>query len=207
MPLLLKESLPGGTSLGIWKLDESLETLQREVNLCAEEEVAYARRGSERKKKEFLASRKLLSHLLEQYVSILYRPDGKPYLPGQSIGISISHSEDLVVVVVSQNERVGVDVEKFPRRSLAKATGYYLSAREQEWMGQEPDLRGLHIIWSAKEAIYKYVGNPDLDLLNQVWIPKFDFSENAGEIEAVMPGEEVKLTYRFKNDYVLVVTS
>ena len=86
---------------------------------------------------------------------------GKPYLPekwqGRSIGFNVSHSQGRVLIAMSLNREVGVDVEwispDLPWEPLARQ---YFSARESAALAALPldeQRLGFFRAWVRKEAI------------------------------------------------------
>ncbi len=85
---------------------------------------------------------------------------GKPRVVGlENVYVSVTHSENLLLVAVSENE-VGIDAEKAARRvknpaALAKR---YFCADEIEFLGDNPSQEDFCDMWVKKEAVSKLIG-------------------------------------------------
>ena len=102
--------------LGIWKLSESSETLTGLYPFSKSEKSEFNLIKSEKRKKEFLAVRILLVKMLHSKTRILYNSNGKPYLKSSILNISISHSPELVTILLSE-KNAGIDVENINRKT------------------------------------------------------------------------------------------
>lgn len=79
---------------------------------------------------------------------------GKPYIDGNPVFFSISHSGGEGVVLISDKE-CGVDLEVIKKRKISAVYGR-LSAREKEEI--QDDTKKFLQNWVAKEAYIKYSG-------------------------------------------------
>ena len=85
--------------------------------------------------------------------NILRTPNGKPYIDGDPLYFSLSHSKNVTVIAIS-DEPVGVDLE-FTGRKKYSATLSRFTARERAKITDETDF--LHA-WVAKESFIKLIG-------------------------------------------------
>ncbi|QOV35705.1 4'-phosphopantetheinyl transferase superfamily protein [Streptomyces ferrugineus] len=123
-----------------------------------------------RLRERFVASRLLLrcaaAAALEtepHLVDLAYQPGGRPYVRGcDQIDVSLSHTEDMLVVGITRCGRIGVDVERADRRLAG--TGSELHActpfeKEQLDAGGEPERNDSMVrLWTLKEAYSKALG-------------------------------------------------
>ncbi len=79
--------------------------------------------------------------------------DGKPFLKGMDMCISMSHSADAVACAVS-DKPVGIDIERI-RSVDRKLIDYVCNEREREY-ADTPER--FFEVWTAKEASYKCDG-------------------------------------------------
>jgi len=118
-----------------------------------------------KRKKHHAAGQFLLRRVLgeEAYVQAEFakRDHGKPYIVGTPIHYNLSHSGQIVALVIAENE-VGVDVqEKKPARMEALAKRYF---SKEEWQvfaeckNEEEKKDLFYYIWCRKEAYGKYLG-------------------------------------------------
>jgi 4'-phosphopantetheinyl transferase EntD len=152
MPLYLTEHIQDIAAFSIWKLIESENELLQIRSLSIEENDCFSLLKNEKRRKEWLTNRILLSHLVGEF-SIDYLPNGKPVLIKPSCFLSISHSNDFVAVVVSKDRETGIDVEKI-RTNTGTLKHKFLLPEEAQRIDDTDNLL-LHVYWGAKEAMYK----------------------------------------------------
>lgn len=121
-------------------------------------------------KARFVASRLLLKHVASRAihapphtVELAYKPGGRPYLRGcDQIDISLSHTDDLLLVGVTRRGWIGVDAELADRKMLAPGIERQVcTPYEQEMLADTPeDERNAAMVrlWTLKEAYSKAIG-------------------------------------------------
>ena len=113
-----------GIVIGVWKIEETLETLlslyteDKELQLLSESNL------NKQKLIEKIAVRVLLHTLLpNEDVVITYEPSGKPMLNSGDYNLSISHTKGFVAVILGLNQyEVGIDIEPISERTVKVAT-------------------------------------------------------------------------------------
>ncbi len=118
----------------------------------------------------FAASRVLLKFaaaaVLEvpaHVVELTYGPTGRPYLRGyDAVDISLSHTDDLLLVGMTTRGVIGVDAERADRRLYGPGLGKHLcTPHELELLEQFPENErndSLVRLWTLKEAYSKAIG-------------------------------------------------
>ncbi|RIJ48257.1 hypothetical protein D1614_11035 [Maribellus luteus] len=171
MPFVRKIENADG-KIGIWKLTETPEQLLLLRSLSENEEKQYQRIKAESRKKEFLATRILLSALEKEKTEIHYAPSGKPFLPGEKHEISISHSADHAVVFLS-GKKTGVDIEKCDR-NMDRVAKRFLSNKEKALIEKLDNRQFAKVLfWAAKEAIFKCSPAEGIQFNEQILIDTF----------------------------------
>jgi 4'-phosphopantetheinyl transferase len=206
MSLVYKKVVSEGALLGLWKISESLEDLHATVNLTGLDQEILSKKGSERKKKEWLAVRRLLSQMLNATAEITYDAHRKPFLKDNDYYLSISHSDQYAAVYLNKAKPVGIDIQKI-KIDIKKGFDFFLNAEEQLWV-DKTDFMLLNILWSAKESIYKSAGVKDLDPKNQIFVSPFE-AESDGVIKADFIDKNsntLSIHYEIFEDYVLTRT-
>ncbi|MGW4054909.1 4'-phosphopantetheinyl transferase family protein [Streptomyces sp. NPDC004779] len=132
--------------------------------------VRYSRLPRTWMRERFAASRLLLRYAAAaaldtapDLVDLAYQPGGRPFVRGcDQIAISLSHTEDILVVGISREGRVGVDVERASRALAGTGAEAQGCARcELEALeGVEGEERNdvLVRLWTLKEAYSKALG-------------------------------------------------
>jgi 4'-phosphopantetheinyl transferase len=139
-------------TLALWTPTESDEELLQQWELLATSEQMPPLKASHRRR-EWLATRLLLHN------QGIGRPDvlanGKPVLPQG--GLSISHCKNSVAVVISDGT-IGLDIQE-PTEQIFTIRSKFCSSSEWSWLETHAEIvRALTIVWSSKEAIFKYWG-------------------------------------------------
>lgn len=161
--------------LGVWKITESVDEL---LELYCEDgagDVLPFGFKSECRCSEWLASRLLVRNLLGENVSVLNDDNGKPFISGSSLYVSLSHTKGYAVAAVSNNV-IGIDVELRKRKALA-ARERFMNIVEVSSNGSfdENTIALLH--WSAKEALFKVVGNLGGNFKDNITVQPFEMAD------------------------------
>lgn len=91
--------------------------------------------------------------------NIIYNEKGKPYLKNNNIYFNISHSKDLIAIIID-NKECGIDIEYIDYdRKIDKLISKVLSTEEQKEFNNAIDkYEYFYKIWTIKEAYSKYIG-------------------------------------------------
>jgi phosphopantetheinyl transferase len=198
-PKLQKKPMPlhshtilneGHTSLWVWQI---LETEQWFRSHLPDMTVP----GHPKRRLQHLAGRFLLSQADAEFPfhDIRITDHGRPYLEHGGMYFSISHSADMAAVILSRNHHVGVDLELITPRVL-KVAPRFLGVTERQWINEsigsmdftsvnlnhQASMSLCTLLWSAKEAAYKWLGIPGLDFATDLEIEAFN-PEQSGYIK------------------------
>jgi 4'-phosphopantetheinyl transferase len=170
--------IPGG-SLGIWELTDACSDLLQNFNFTQKEIKEFEKIKNEKRKKEYLSVRLLLDSMLQDRTEIYYDVSGKPSLPNGPIHLSIAHSQEVAVILLS-GVNAGVDVETISR-DTGKIASRYLSESELQDIKDSSDAQINRIIyWSAKEAAYKFACPDKPEFKSQIIIQPFHLNLQGG---------------------------
>ncbi len=151
-------------------------------------------------------------------VEVDYNSDGSPTLLGVSKYeyISISHTKNYVVIVLSRVKRYGVDIEHIGR-NFKKVASRFLSINERLQIENSGFklynmIDALAIIWSAKEAMYKLIDNPSFSFTEyyNVRVPKIKFFNKFNaqySSDSTYGNKELYLEYCLIQNHILVWAS
>lgn len=166
MPLIKLEHLADAVA-GVWKATESDEFFLRQIPqgyLTGYEPLRF----SERRRKEFLASRWMLKSILrDESLSLVMDERGKLKDAGGKFHFSLSHSGNLVAAIASREHVVGIDIEEIHPRIL-KVMHKFLNEEEKQAIGEPPELWRVILCWSAKESLFKMAETPGLSFSNDM---------------------------------------
>jgi 4'-phosphopantetheinyl transferase len=165
-----------GSSVHLWCVSlkgHSSDRAEYAHCLSKEEKERAGRFHFEEDRERYLISHGMLRRILASYVgkepgSLCFMKSamGKPELapaPGEPmINFNLSHSAEMMLVGVSRDRRIGVDVELIsPRIDLLRIAERYFTAEETAFIRAAPaDQQGESFItlWTYKEAYLKAVG-------------------------------------------------
>ncbi|MDE7082467.1 MAG: 4'-phosphopantetheinyl transferase superfamily protein [Clostridia bacterium] len=112
-------------------------------------EVYFTKNESVHKKAKILIAR----HICGSF-EVKTEENGKPYVDGNPVYFSISHSGKVAVIALS-NSPVGVDVELFKRRKFESIVSRFTDREKSEI---NVDFNAFLRNWTAKEAFVKMNG-------------------------------------------------
>ena len=174
MALCYIEKRGDGSELGVWEITETEEQL---TDLCAvgdEAATDLEQFGNEKRRKERLAVVALLQAMCGKMAQLGHDSHGRPFLQNQTAGLSIAHTRHFAVALMHPHKKVGVDMESLARDFSAVAQKA-LSPEERAYLLSDERERSLQlaIIWSAKEAIYKFLSIDGVDFSRQIKVSTF----------------------------------
>jgi phosphopantetheinyl transferase len=125
------------------------------------------------RKREWLAVRVLLKEITGEEKRILYTGGGKPYLEDRSYYISISHTKNYVAVCLHTDHPVAIDIEQISPRA-EKIRSRFMSETEEKKLSAVNPLVHTLLHWSAKETLFKYLDENDIEFKSQLHIDAFE---------------------------------
>jgi phosphopantetheinyl transferase len=204
MSLYLHAHPNSHTQLLVWSIDESIAELYGNLVLTEQSQQRINSMKSVLHQRAFLSVRQLLLQLGYTDADLYYDASGKPHLTDGKY-ISISHSHQLAVVIVS-NQAVGVDVE-LVREKVAKI-GPKFCASELQYLA--PDLsietQRLTVIWGAKEAVFKIVNREGISFNHHIFVAPFELSstKSSALLSFDSLNRQFSIQYQLIANYALV---
>ena len=165
MPIFFQQQINENTRLGVWKMEETEEFFKN--NVPQHRAVTHPH-----KRLQHLAGRFLLQFLFPDfpYNLVQIADTRKPFLPEEQYHFSISHCGDYAAAIVSRTSRVGVDVEE-PKEKIMRIADKFLSKEESTLFNIQSmpaDARLPTLLWSAKEAVFKWYGLGSVDFRQHI---------------------------------------
>ena len=175
MALFFQQNINQSSKLAIWKIEEPELFYTELVRMNAT--ISHPH-----KRLQHLAGRYLLPFLFADFphTAIEISETRKPFLPTTQYQFSISHCADFAAAIVSTNQAVGIDIEMITER-VHKIKHKYLHVTEQAFVNDYPNEKQtalLTVLWSAKEAIFKWWGRGDIDFSEAMQIQPFELKES-----------------------------
>lgn len=207
MPIELKVCDTPEMELSIWKVTEQESYFESKLEIH-EPEVEIIKKLSKRKKLEWLSSRYLL-HLMsgrELRGEFVKDEHGKPHLNDSTYHVSISHSNNHISVIASKH-LVGIDIQTYVSK-ITRIRHKFVSEAEEKFIDDSDPNRALHIIWGAKESLYKAYGKRGLGFISHIHIWALDSSKKTGTFKGRIKKDayekEFDLFYHLFDEYILV---
>ena len=191
MPFLKDFIINDKTKIKLWKVMIG-ELNTKELNSDEKNLLKLKKNGVLRE--QFLATRKVLALENTDY-KITYNNNGKPSL-NSKYNISISHSHQIAAVAISDNSKIGLDVQ-LNENKIFNIQDKFLNPSEKLNIGENPSLKILTMIWTSKESIYKAVGIKGISFSDNIKIEKVVEEDKTGIGYYTNGSEKVKFDLKF----------
>jgi len=208
MGCITKHYLNENTVLGVWKIEEDIDTLLDLVLLDNGDRKRFRGFASTSRKLEYLSVRALLAELLGKDARIVYNKNNKPFLKDGSRFISITHSYKLTAIITSVDEKVGIDLE-YMSSNISRIAFKFLNRKEKVTKDNDTRKYHLYIHWCAKESLYKICDKEGINFRKDITIEPFEVKES-GEIKGSVKTRKINqsfdLFYSRYDNYAIVWT-
>ena len=156
MSLLSIENLDHDVRLGLWKMDEVCEDDFLCIKGMADviPDIVSNYRSASRRHEKLCIYALLFAMTGDSLLRIGHEASGKPFIDGMNI--SITHTKGYAALILSQTHNVAVDIEYCSNR-VERIVERFIRA-DESMNGVEQHL----INWSAKETMYKFFSEEDL---------------------------------------------
>ena len=203
MPFLKEFIINEKTKIKLWKVIIG-ELCPKELN--KDDKKLFKLKKNNLLKEQFLATRKILSNENSDYI-ITYDLDGKPSLNSE-FNISISHSNEIAALVVSNKKMIGLDVQ-FKESKILNIQNKFLNEFEKLNIGDDPTVDILTMVWTSKESIYKAIGIKGISFSENIKIDKVTVKDKIGKGYYINGAEKVKFDLRFfyLDEYIVCYAS
>jgi 4'-phosphopantetheinyl transferase len=208
MGCISKHYISEDTAIGVWNIEEDLDALLNKVPMEADDIKRFSSFRSNSRKLEFLSVRALLIELLDENARIVYNKNNKPFIKDGSQFISISHSHNLTAILISTNERVGIDLE-YMSSNISTLAFKFINKKEKITKDKARKKIHLYIHWCAKEAIYKICDKEGINIRKDITIEPFEVLDSGiinGRVRNSRLDETFVLYYATYNNYAIVWT-
>jgi 4'-phosphopantetheinyl transferase len=191
MPLYKTITVSSSTTVYIWKIEEDITTLSRNIKLTDHCQNRLQGMKSELHQRGFMSIRHLLAEAGYTDFDLYYDKNGKPHLHDGK-HISITHSYTFTAIIVS-DQPVGIDIEKQRDKILRIAHKFTPIEEYYTLTNADARMRKLTIVWGAKESLYKLYSQEGLSFLKHIDVTDFDFDD--GKTTATVNYEGAVSTY------------
>ncbi len=170
MPIFFQQDIDGSTKFAIWKIEEPESFFLSQVPL--QRNITHPH-----KRLQHLAGRYLMKYLFPEFPLSLIRiaDTRKPFLEDEAYHFSISHCGDYAAVIISTENRVGIDIEE-PSYKVQRIRHKFLSSEDAAiFQNKEAnELTFLTLAWSCKEAVFKWYGKGEVDFRKHIHLKRFE---------------------------------
>jgi 4'-phosphopantetheinyl transferase len=158
----------------------------------------------------WMASRVLLFESLgsENYRQLYKDENGKPLLRSSNLHLSLSHSGDMVALIVS-NLKVGIDIQEFSVK-MNKIDHKFIPEKDLEEIEHSNafPLEKKHVHWGIKESLFKAYGLGGLDFKENLILNwKSEYKSNGDSFTACIKKlnfvENYQACYQEMDNYML----
>ena len=191
MPFLKEFIINEKTKIKLWKVMMG-ELNTKELN--SDEKNLLKLKKNNILREQFLATRKVLALENSDY-KITYNNNGKPSL-NSKYNISISHSHKIAAVAISDNSKIGLDVQ-LKESKIFNIQNKFLNKYEKSNIGDDPTVDILTMVWTSKESIYKAVGLKGISFSKNIKIDKVIEKDKIGIGYYINGTEKVKFDLKF----------
>ena len=175
MPLYKTITINPHTTVYIWKIEEDISTLSRNIKLTDHCQQRVDGMKSELHQRGFMSVRHLLAEAGYTDFDLYYDAQGKPHLKDGKC-ISITHSFTFSGIIVSDQE-VGIDIEMLRDKIMRIAHKFTPLEEYRTLANTEAIVRKLTIVWGAKESLYKLYAQEGLSFLKHIDVQDFYFDD------------------------------
>jgi phosphopantetheinyl transferase len=200
MPIFFQHYISETTRLGIWKIEETEDFFKGNVPL--HRDVTHPH-----KRLQHLAGRFLLQFLFPDfpYRLVQIADTRKPFIAGDQYHFSISHCGDYAAAIVSRDSRVGIDIE-MPVEKIIKIRDKFLSSEEKvKWLVDvmHPDIQKLTLLWSCKEAVFKWYGDGGVEFSEQIQLKEQHYGNEMIDCFFTKNATSLSIQYRIFDHLML----
>lgn len=197
MPIFFQQQINETTRLGVWKIEETEDFFN--LNVPQHRLVTHPH-----KRLQHLAGRFLLQFLYPDFPYELIRvaDTRKPFLPEEQYHFSISHCGDYAAAIASRHNRVGIDIELI-RPLVGQLVPKFLSDEEKKLLHRGAILQQATLMWSAKEAVFKWYGDGQVDFRKHIQLLKQHEGNNTIECFFAKTNQQLVLHYHQFNQLML----
>jgi len=210
MPILLVKTVFNAARIGVWSIEEENEYFSAALELT-EEEREFVDKIKGKRKGEWLSSRHLV-HLMssrQQRAEILKDEHGKPYIHDSDHFISFSHSHGMSAAIASL-EVVGIDIQYIVPK-ITRLAHKFINDEEMSRMEKLDTVKHLdimHIIWGAKESLFKAYGKKSVDFKKHMNVVIEDWNNDHISFLGQFLKEDYKVHFKLEaqkiDNYILV---
>jgi phosphopantetheinyl transferase len=166
MPLVFQQDINENAKIGVWCITEPESFFLEQVN-------ASQNINNPMKRWQHLAGRLLLKTINPSFPldAICIEENGRPFLKGNPLHFSISHTAEYVAAIICSSHPVGVDIEKIDSK-IQRVKHKFIDFEEMAILNELPlnDDEQNTLAWCVKEAVFKWHQRGGVDFIKHIRI-------------------------------------
>lgn len=168
MPVVIKKQINASVSVCLWQIQETEAVFLSRYQLSSQDLSDILSLKLDSRRLEKWACRAALSELIEdKSIELSYSSFGQPII--RNGNISFSHTKNYGLAVLSHFP-VGADIEQVTPKILKLKHKFMNPQEMNQFNAKSPE--EVTLIWSAKEAVFKWFEKGDLDFCSDMMITK-----------------------------------
>jgi len=211
MALLIRKELTGNFLLGVWKIEEGEAWYFNNPILAGELLNRVERYKSVQRKLQTIAVPILIETLLpgESNLEFYHSDNNQPLFVEAPYKLSITHSDNMVAVLLSGETAAGVDIQRHSSK-VKRIAHKFMNDEEKNGYEKVPEsdkLYYLNVLWGAKESMFKLYGKGGLDFRENLLVHAFDVKPQGDFTGVIRKGKtmiHIKGVYTKLGNFVLV---
>jgi 4'-phosphopantetheinyl transferase len=161
----------------VWQSTEPIADLLEAAQMSEQDISTFNAFRSETRKREWVTVRAALRKINPlSNPDITYNENGKPFLVDDR-PLSISHSGPFVALMTGHTSALGIDIEEIHPR-IERLALKFVNAEESIFIDQINRQHKLHVLWGAKEVLFKIYSKGNVDFRKDLCVSKFDLAES-----------------------------
>lgn len=194
--LIYFQNEAGGPKVAVAELSPDIEQTAKEDQPDLYQQSLQIK--NQQYRRQWLGTRMLLKNIEPGAGAVSYAATGKPFLAGSHLDLSISHTSNFCAISLNK-ENTGLDIEILGSK-VERICDRFLSETEKEFA---TDSVRKHIIWGAKETIFKAWSHGNVEFKKDIQISPFEASDE-GMIQATFKERDYRLRFKKLNHLMLV---
>lgn len=206
MPFYQTLNIKPHTQLHLWKIEESVEQLTKNLILKPESQQRLKNMKSVEHQKGFLSVRQILNHLGLSDFDLTYDVLGKPML-SKGPFISISHAHGFSGIAIS-SQNLGLDIEAVKPKALQIASRFMDVDLHLKGLSIAEQTEKATVVWGIKESVFKIKNEKGISYPNHISELPFELSDGRATARLDFNNQTEFFPVHFikREDYIFVCT-
>ncbi len=201
---IIYDTAKNDINVTVFNNDFNLNELQKKTVITKEESLKINSFKSEKRKIEWLSIRLALQQKFGKNILLEYQ--GKKPFINKKKHFSLSHSNNMLALIDSNKHTIGIDIEKISPKIESLCEKFIHKEEKELIFNKEKSILTKHLIWCAKEAIYKSQNSNEIKFNQNIIINNINYKKNTAKGTLLFNNQKKYFLIQFKkiNSYLLV---